>query len=75
MDEHTIYVIPREGRWVVSVSRDGHGWGYPDRNLAVAAARRACRKKWEIEGSPCVVRVREEDGAWREVELFGTAWS
>ena len=75
MDEHTIYVIPADGRWSVSASLDGHGTRYPDRERAVAAARRACRKKWEIEGAPCVVRVRDEDGAWREVDLFGTAWS
>ena len=75
MDEHTIYVIPTDGRWSVSASPNGPGTRYPDRDRAVAAARRACRNKWEIEGEPCVVRVRDEDGAWREVDLFGTAWS
>jgi len=75
MDEHTIYVTVSEGQWAVSASLDGQGHAYPDRSRAVAAARRACRHKWEIEGEPCVVRVRDEDGAWRELELFGSAWS
>jgi hypothetical protein len=75
MDEHTIYVTASNGGWAVSVSLDGHGKRYPDRALAVTAARRACRQKWEIEGQPCVVRVRDEDGSWRELELFGSAWS
>jgi hypothetical protein len=75
MDEHTIYVTAQAGRWAVSASLDAHGNVYPDRARAVAAARNACRRKWEIEGQPCVVRVRDEDGAWRELELFGSAWS
>jgi hypothetical protein len=75
MDGHTIFVTSSNGRWAVSVSLDGHGASYPDRSRAVAAARRACRQKWEIEGEPCVVRVRDEDGTWRELELFGSAWS
>ena len=59
----------------MSVSLDAQGTSYPDRARAVSAARRACRHKWEIEGEPCVVRVRDEDGTWRELELFGSAWS
>ena len=75
MDEHTIYVTANDGRWAVSVRLDAHGTPYPDRTRAVAAARRACRYKWEIDGQPCAVRVRDEDGTWRELELFGSAWS
>jgi hypothetical protein len=75
MDGHTIYVTMDNGRWAVSVNPGGHGQWYPDRTRAVAAARRACRHKWETEGEPCVVRVCDEDGTWRELELFGSAWS
>lgn len=75
MDEHAIFVIPIDGRWSVSASQTLPGARYDDRALAVAAARRACRHKWEIEGAPCVVRLRDDEGRWRELELFGTAWS
>jgi hypothetical protein len=75
MEGHTIYVTSCNGRWAVGVSPDAPGHSYPDRSRAVAAARRACRHKWEIEGEPCAVRVRDEDGTWRELELFGAAWS
>jgi hypothetical protein len=74
MDEHVIYVMLRNDRWKVSASPTGLGTRYPDRESAIAAARRACRHKWEIEGEPCFVRICDEDGHWEQAELFGTAW-
>jgi hypothetical protein len=74
MDDHTIYVIASDDRWIVGITPTGPGTRYPDRESALAAARRACRHKWEIEGAPCVVRVATEDGQWADVELYGTAW-
>lgn len=74
MDDHTIYVMLTNERWAVGVSPNSAGLRYPDRNAAVAAARRACRHKWEIEGQRCVVRVLGESGEWEDAELFGSAW-
>ena len=73
-DDHTIYVMLSDNRWAVGISPTGSGLRYPDRNSALAAARRACRHKWEIEGQRCTVRVRGEDGQWEDTELFGSAW-
>jgi hypothetical protein len=74
MADHIIYVMLRNDRWAVSASPNGLGTRYPDRASAVAAARRACRHKWEIEGEPCFVRVRDAEGRWEDAELYGTAW-
>jgi hypothetical protein len=75
MDDHTIYVRMTNQHWAVSVDPAGQGNHYPDRNTALAAARRACRHKWEIEGQPCFVRVRGENGLWEDAALYGDAWS
>jgi hypothetical protein len=74
MDDHTIYVRMTNERWAVSVDPYAAGNRYPDRATALAAARRACRHKWEIEGRPCVVRVRGDNGLWEDADLFGNAW-
>jgi hypothetical protein len=74
VDEHTIYVILSNDRWAVGVGPQAQVRRYPDRGSAVAAARRACRLKWEIEGHQCTVRVCGENGEWEEAELFGSAW-
>ena len=74
MDDHTIYVRLTNQRWAVSVDPSAPGTRYADRDAALSAARRACRHKWEIEGEPCRVRIRRDDGSWEEAELYGTAW-
>ena len=74
MDEHTIYVHLTNESWAVGVDPTGPGTRYPDRATALSAARRACVRKWEIEGAPCRVRARGEDGSWEDIELYGTAW-
>ena len=74
MDDHTIYVRLTDRRWAVSVDPASPGDPYPDRATALAAARRACIHKWEMEGSPCVVRIRTDEGTWEEVELYGSSW-
>jgi hypothetical protein len=71
---HTIYVMLSNETWSVGISPTGLGTHYPDRATAIAAARRACRHKWELEGEPCHVRVRNENGLWEDAELYGTAW-
>jgi hypothetical protein len=74
MDDHTIYVRLTNQRWAVSIDPAAPGSHYPDCASALSAARRACVHKWEIEGAPCRVRLRDEGGEWMDVDLYGAAW-
>jgi hypothetical protein len=61
------------GTWRVSVTPDGYGTEHPDRETALAAARRASRRQWEHTGEPCLLRVREADGSIAVVAAFRDA--
>jgi hypothetical protein len=61
------------GTWRVGVAADGYGTEHPDREAALAAARRASRRQWEHTGEPCLVRVRDRDGSIAVIAAYRDA--
>jgi hypothetical protein len=58
-----LHVAPTaRGTWRVSASRHGPGTEHPDREAALVAARRGCRRQWEATGEPCALRLYGRDG-------------
>ena len=59
-----LHVAPTwRGSWRVSSVQGGPGTEHPDRDAAIVAARRACRRQWEATGEPCALRLYGPDGA------------
>ena len=66
------YYVSRVGdHWEIRCRTDPDDALYPDRNEAIAAARRAAERLWTQRQVACEVRVDDEDGRWLLVGSYG----
>lgn len=60
-----------DGQWELHSSLTAGPTTYPNRDAALLAAKLGCRRRWEVHGTPCGVRVRAEDGSWTDEHVEG----
>lgn len=61
-----------DGLWTVRSSLSTETTEHASREEAIAWSRNACRRHWELEGTPCGVRTRDAEGTWGDEAVFGT---
>ena len=68
-----IYFVSQIGRhWEVRCRLEQGTREYPDREAALAAARRAAQALWERQLIATEVMLDDEDGRWHKVAAFGS---
>ena len=66
------YAAPcKDGQWALHSSLESKPTLHPNEQVALLDAKKNCRRRWEETGSPCGVRIQNNDGEWEDYYLVG----
>ena len=58
-------------QWALHSSLEPKPTLHPNEQVALLDAKKNCRRRWEETGSPCGVKVQNNDGEWEDYFLVG----